>query len=93
MSSDTIQIRVRYNECDPMNVAHHTAYPVWFEIGRTELLRRTGLTYRDLEADGVFRHEYELSRGRELLATGRTTIACLDRAGNLRPLPEALLAE
>lgn len=45
-------IRVRYAECDPMGVAHHTAYPVWFEMGRTELLRESGLSYRDLEADG-----------------------------------------
>lgn len=45
-------IRVRYAECDPMGVAHHTAYPVWFEIGRTELLRSSGLNYSQLERDG-----------------------------------------
>jgi acyl-CoA thioester hydrolase len=47
-------IRVRYAECDPMGVAHHTAYPVWFEIGRTELLRERGYDYRDFEAQGTF---------------------------------------
>lgn len=46
------EIRVRYAECDPMGVAHHSAYPVWFEIGRTELLRVAGMDYRDLESDG-----------------------------------------
>ena len=46
------EIRVRYTECDPMGVAHHTAYPVWFEIGRTELLRESGLAYRDLQQQG-----------------------------------------
>jgi acyl-CoA thioester hydrolase len=46
-------IRVRYDECDPMGVAHHTAYPGWFEIGRTELLREAGMRYRDLERRGV----------------------------------------
>ena len=46
------EIRVRYTECDPMGVAHHTAYPVWFEIGRTELLRENGLAYRELEQQG-----------------------------------------
>ena len=46
-------IRVRYAECDPMGVAHHTAYPVWFEMGRTELCRAGGVRYRDLEAEGV----------------------------------------
>lgn len=50
----TVPIRVRYQECDPMNVAHHSVYPVWLEIARTELLRSMGQTYRDLEAAGVF---------------------------------------
>ena len=48
------EIRVRYPECDPMGVAHHATYPVWFEIGRTEMLRADGGNYRDLEATGVF---------------------------------------
>ena len=53
--TDRIAVRVRYPECDPMGVAHHTAYPVWFEMGRTELLRQgPGLRYRDLEAEGVY---------------------------------------
>lgn len=55
--SHSITFRVRYSECDPMGVAHHTAYPVWFEIGRTELLReshRNALSYRDLEAQNIF---------------------------------------
>lgn len=49
-----IEIRARYPECDPMGVVHHTVYPVWFEMGRTELLRSQGGNYRDLEAAGVF---------------------------------------
>jgi acyl-CoA thioester hydrolase len=47
-------LRVRYTECDPMGVAHHTAYPVWFEMGRTELLRASGFRYRDMEEQGFF---------------------------------------
>ncbi len=53
-ASGRIEIRVRYQECDPMGVVHHTAYPVWFEMGRTELLRAAGLRYRDLEEQGIF---------------------------------------
>lgn len=49
-----IEVRVRYCECDPMNVAHHSVFPVWMEIARTELLRKQGTVYRDLEAKGVF---------------------------------------
>lgn len=53
-ASIEIEVRVRYVECDPMGVAHHGAYPVWLEIARTELLRRRGAAYRELEAAGVF---------------------------------------
>lgn len=47
-------IRPRYCECDPMGVAHHSAYPIWFEIGRTELLRACGQSYADVEREGAF---------------------------------------
>ncbi|HRQ73530.1 MAG TPA: thioesterase family protein [Phycisphaerales bacterium] len=49
----TISVRVRYCECDPMGVAHHAAYVPWFEMGRTELLRASGLSYAALERAGV----------------------------------------
>ena len=49
-----VQVRVRYNECDSMAIAHNSIYPVWMEIARTELLREQGTAYRDLEAEGVF---------------------------------------
>ncbi|MDG2199682.1 MAG: thioesterase family protein [Phycisphaerales bacterium] len=48
-----IEVRARYQECDPMGVVHHTVYPVWFEMGRTELLRSLGGSYREMEAEGV----------------------------------------
>lgn len=37
-----------------MQIAHHASYPVWMEMGRTELLRAQGANYRDCEASGVF---------------------------------------
>lgn len=54
LKTHATEFRVRYPECDPMGVAHHATYPVWFEIGRTEMLRADGGNYRDLEAAGVF---------------------------------------
>ncbi|MEX0885683.1 MAG: thioesterase family protein [Phycisphaeraceae bacterium] len=48
-----VTVRVRYNECDPMGIAHHASYPIWLEIARTELLRARGMAYRELEAAGV----------------------------------------
>ncbi|MFI4854981.1 MAG: acyl-CoA thioesterase, partial [Phycisphaerales bacterium JB065] len=34
-----LSLRVRYVECDPQGVAHHSSYVAWLEMGRTELLR------------------------------------------------------
>ena len=48
-----IEIRVRYAEADQMGVLHHSRYWVYFEMGRTELLRTSGIAYRDLEEMGV----------------------------------------
>ncbi len=110
-----------------MNFAHHSTYPVWFEMGRTELLRESGLNYRDFEAAGVFlavtalqikyraparyddvltlrttlsrmtrvkiEHDYELSRGGVVLATGSSTLACLGTDGRPRLLPDELAAD
>ena len=49
-----ITIVPRYSETDQAGVVHHSVYPVWFEMGRTELLRVNGLAYKDLERAGVF---------------------------------------
>jgi acyl-CoA thioester hydrolase len=49
---DEITIRVRYAETDRMGLLHHANYFVYFEQGRTELLRKRGLTYRDMEDAG-----------------------------------------
>jgi len=54
VQSNTITIIPRYSETDQGGVVHHSVYPVWFEMGRTELLRSNGLAYKDLEAAGVF---------------------------------------
>ncbi len=130
-SQGEVRIRVRYCECDPMGVAHHSSIVPWFEIGRTELLRQSGLTYAHMEQRGVLLvvarldvryrspakyddllvlettvsgggrarvdHAYELWRDEEdgrgrsaLLATGSSTLACVDTSGSPRPLPEWL---
>jgi acyl-CoA thioester hydrolase len=54
MDSDEIDIRVRYAETDRMGLLHHANYFVYFEMGRTELLRRRGLTYRQVEDAGHY---------------------------------------
>jgi acyl-CoA thioester hydrolase len=52
MLSGEITIRVRYAETDRMGLVHHANYLVYFEQGRTELLRSRGVSYRDLEDQG-----------------------------------------
>ena len=120
----TISIRVRYPEVDTMGYLHHSRFLQYFEMGRVELLRSLGVSYADLERDGIYfvvvkaevrfkaparydeeltlttrvvkqthvryDHAYVLKRGDTLLAEGTTTIACVDRAGELRQIPESL---
>jgi acyl-CoA thioester hydrolase len=52
MLSQDIKIRVRYAETDRMGLLHHANYLVYFEQGRTELLRSQGFTYRTMEDEG-----------------------------------------
>jgi acyl-CoA thioester hydrolase len=53
LSWSSTTVRVRYAETDQMGVAWHGQYFAWFEVGRTDLLRERGCTYRELEADGL----------------------------------------
>ena len=46
--------RVIYGDCDSMAIVYYANYLKLFEIGRTELLRETGLTYREVEDRGFF---------------------------------------
>lgn len=49
----TIRHRVDYSETDQMGVVYHARYLVWLDVARTELLRATGVSYRELEALGL----------------------------------------
>lgn len=130
-----LSLRVRYVECDPQGVAHHSSYVAWLEMGRTELLRLGPAgtpSYREMEAQGVFLvvaklelsyrsparyddlvivttrvtgggraridHEYDVFRDAEdgrgkshLLATAKSTLACVDQNGKPQALPEWLM--
>jgi len=45
----TTQVRVRYAETDQMGVVYYANFLVWFELGRVEVLRAVGLSYKTLE--------------------------------------------
>ena len=44
------RLRVRYAETDQMGVVYHSNHFIWFEVGRVELLRQMGFSYRDMES-------------------------------------------
>ncbi len=46
-------IRVRYGETDRMGVLHHSVYPLYFEEARTDLLRKSKMSYKELEDSGI----------------------------------------
>ncbi|MFW6138022.1 MAG: acyl-CoA thioesterase [Spirochaetota bacterium] len=52
MYTAQLEIRVRYVETDQMGVAHHTNYFSWMEAARAELMRKYGMSYRQLEKRG-----------------------------------------
>ena len=54
MRSHTVRVRVRYGETDQMGVVYHPNYLLYFETARTELLRKAGIVYADLEKSGLF---------------------------------------
>lgn len=121
LTSHSIEIRVRYQETDAQGRVHHANYLKWFELGRVELLRASGHSYRELEEAGIYlvvaeaalrfhlpasfddlltlttttvkakgariEHRYEVHRDGDLLATGTTTVACIDKAGRVTRLP------
>jgi len=125
-TSCDIEFRVRYAETDQMGVVHHSRFWEYFEMGRTELLRRQGAAYAEIEKTGVLfvvarcaarflapahydellvlttrvakvgaariEHAYELRRKSDgaAIATGETTLACVNRDGQIIPVPEAL---
>ena len=119
-----LEIRVRYQETDGQRRVHHANYLTYFEMGRTEMLRAQGRSYREFEDAGLFmvvadasckylapadyddllllrtrvekvgsahiRHAYEVVRGTRVIATGTTTVVCVDREGRIRRLPDWL---
>lgn len=48
------ELRVRYQETDSMGVVYYANYLVWFEVARTEHFKSFGVSYRDMEADGLY---------------------------------------
>ena len=46
-------VEVRYAETDQMGIAHHSNYAVWFEVARTDFIKAAGISYTDVEKEGM----------------------------------------
>ena len=55
------KIIVRYAETDKMGIVHHSVYPIWYEVGRTDFIKKLGLTYSKMEEIGILTPLVELS--------------------------------
>lgn len=60
MYSDT-KISVRYAETDKMGIVHHSVYAVWYEAARTDLVKKSGMKYSDMEKQGLMLPLVELN--------------------------------
>ena len=104
MPTHEITVRVRYQETDGQRRVHHANYLNYFEVARTEMLRASGITYRELEDAGVIlvvseatcsykaslRHGYEVVRDATIIASGSTVVVCVDRNGRVQRMPDWL---
>ncbi len=60
MKTET-KLTVRYAETDKMGIVHHSNYAIWFEAGRTDFLKKSGVSYSEVEARGVLLPLYEIT--------------------------------
>lgn len=61
MIEHEMSFRIRYGETDQMGYAHHGNYAQYFEMGRTELLRSIGISYKKMEEDGIILPVYSMN--------------------------------
>lgn len=86
MKEHETQIRVRYEDADPMGFLHHAKYFSYFEIGRLELFRASGGDYREMEESGLFavvvraQCNYKTPARFDDLLTVRTKLASISMA-------------
>lgn len=88
LRQNEIQIRVRYQETDGQARVHHANYFTYFELARTEILRASGMSYRQVEEAGYhlvvaeIGCEYFLPANFDDLLTLRTTVVRVKGAGS-----------
>lgn len=53
-------ITVRYQETDQMGIVHHSVYPIWYEVARTDFCKKMGMPYTEMEKQGILTPIYEV---------------------------------
>lgn len=53
MNINEISFRIRYGETDQMGIVYHGNYAQYLEMGRVEWLRNLGISYKNMENDGI----------------------------------------
>ena len=61
MYQSVTEIRVRYGETDQMGFVYYGNYPLYYEEGRTDAIRKLGISYKELEASGIMLPVAELN--------------------------------
>ena len=80
MYTSETQVRVRYGETDKMGYVYYGIYPLYYEVGRTELMREFGYSYKRIEEMGIILPvksldvKYHSAAKYDDLLTVRTTI-------------------
>ena len=54
-------VNVRYAETDQMGIVHHSVYPIWFELARTDLSKKANFPYSKMEEQGIMMPLVELN--------------------------------
>ncbi len=60
MFESEVQVRVRYAETDQMGYVYYGNYAAYYEVARTEVFRRLGIHYKEMEATGTMMPVLEL---------------------------------
>ena len=53
MFQSEVQIRVRYSETDQMGYVYYGNFAAYYEVARTEAFRNLGISYKEMEQEGV----------------------------------------
>ena len=95
-------LTVRYAETDMMGIVHHSRYYPWFEVARTDFIKKIGMSYTEMEKMGIMlpltetaaKYYYGLKYEDEVLVTckmTKLTVARCEFTYEVYKLPEKKL--